>query len=180
MLRRALTNRDRGPQAWAFVAQRFADLSDRLPSNTVARMLEGVRTFTDPALAREVESFVAEHPVPQAARLVAQHLERMRTNVALAERTRGDLGTALTPGAWGDGHRSRVYGRAYVRAPHGRGPAPRSALLGPSTAVHSKVAPGSSMRTGSPGHVTSTSSRENWSPSTSIMSAMTRSTTSTA
>ena len=97
VLRRALTNRDRGPQAWAFVSSRFSDLSDRLPSNTVARMLEGVRTFTDPALAREVDSFVAEHPVPQASRLVVQHLERMRTNVALAERTRGDLGTALTP-----------------------------------------------------------------------------------
>ncbi len=80
------------------MAQRFTDLSNRLPSNTVARMLEGVRTFGDAALAREVESFVAEHPVPQAARLVTQHIERMWTSVALVDRTRADLGAALTSG----------------------------------------------------------------------------------
>jgi puromycin-sensitive aminopeptidase len=98
VLRRSLTNRERAPQAWAFVAQRFADLSNRLPSNTVARMLEGVRTFGDASLAREVEGFVAEHPVPQAARLVTQHIERMWTSVALVDRTRADLGAALTTG----------------------------------------------------------------------------------
>ena len=43
----------------------------------------------------EDATFVAEHPVPQAARLITQHIERMWTSVTLVERTRADLGETL-------------------------------------------------------------------------------------
>jgi hypothetical protein len=59
-------------------------------------MLEGVRTISDPTLAADVDAFVAEHPVPQGAKTVAQHLERMHVSVALAEREAGRLGEALS------------------------------------------------------------------------------------
>ncbi len=59
-------------------------------------MITGVRTFHDAALAAEVEAFLEAHPVPQAARAFAQHLERMRVTVELAGREQARLGDALS------------------------------------------------------------------------------------
>ena len=42
-----------------------------------------------PAVAADVEAFIADHPVPQAKQTVAQHLERMQVTVALRERRAG-------------------------------------------------------------------------------------------
>ena len=49
----------------------------------MVRMIEGVRTLSDPAVAQDVLGFFAEHPLPQGERTLAQHLERLRVNVAL-------------------------------------------------------------------------------------------------
>jgi hypothetical protein len=43
-------------------------------------------TLSTPEQAADVEAFIAAHPVPQAAKTVEQHLERLRVNVALRER----------------------------------------------------------------------------------------------
>ena len=73
LLSRALGNRVNGPAVWAFVAERWPTLVDRFPSPAIPRMVTGVRTFTDEALARQVESFLDEHPIPQGAKQIAQH-----------------------------------------------------------------------------------------------------------
>jgi puromycin-sensitive aminopeptidase len=86
LLRNTLMNRRNGPVAWRFVRQRWSDLLDRFPHTSIARMLEGVRTFTTAELAADVEAFLAEHPVPTGERTVRQHLERMRVSVRFAER----------------------------------------------------------------------------------------------
>ena len=54
VLRRALTNRDRGADAWAFVTTNWDLLGERFPSNSIARMLEGVRALDRPDLAERV------------------------------------------------------------------------------------------------------------------------------
>ena len=59
------------------------------------RLLEGVRSFTDPALAADAEAFLAEHPVPQGDLTVAQHIERMHVSVQLAERESARLSQHL-------------------------------------------------------------------------------------
>ena len=59
-------------------------------------MAEGVRTLTDPAVAQDVLAFFAEHPVPQATKTMAQHLERLRVNAAFREREHASLAAALT------------------------------------------------------------------------------------
>ncbi|MCO5317680.1 MAG: M1 family metallopeptidase [Microthrixaceae bacterium] len=87
-LRRALSNRDRGAEAWAFIEAHHGELRDRLPSGSLPRMLEGIRTFTDGATARRVEDFLLEHPLPSGTRQVEQHLERMWATVEAAERMR--------------------------------------------------------------------------------------------
>jgi puromycin-sensitive aminopeptidase len=95
LLRIALSNRTHGPKAWTFVRRHWDEINERLPSSTIVRMAEGVRTLTDPALANEVQGFFAEHPVPQGERTMAQHLERLRVNVALRAREAKRLADSL-------------------------------------------------------------------------------------
>jgi puromycin-sensitive aminopeptidase len=86
VLRRALTNRERGADAWAFVSSRWDQLTERFPSNSIARMLEGIRALDRADLAEEVLRFVERHPVPQGEKIVDQHRERLLVNVALRSR----------------------------------------------------------------------------------------------
>ena len=86
VLRRALINRERGEEAWAFLRDRWDDVGQRLPSNSIARLLEGVRWLSHPEVAADVSTFLGDHPVPQGARTIAQHLERLAVNVALRRR----------------------------------------------------------------------------------------------
>jgi hypothetical protein len=58
-------------------------------------MLAPIATLTEPELANEVQTFFASHDVPQGARTLAQHLEKLKVNVALAERERPVLKEAV-------------------------------------------------------------------------------------
>ncbi len=92
---RSLANRAQATRTWDFVARRWDDTLARFPSNSISRMLNGIRTFTDAGLARTVEGFLVEHPVPQGEKPIAQHRERMRAGVALRERVGADLAAVL-------------------------------------------------------------------------------------
>ncbi|MFL6206336.1 MAG: M1 family metallopeptidase [Acidimicrobiales bacterium] len=81
-----IANRDNGAQAWRLVHERWDEMNERFPSNSIVRMLSGMRSVNDPALAADIEAFTAEHPVPQAKQTLQQHLERLRVSVALRER----------------------------------------------------------------------------------------------
>jgi puromycin-sensitive aminopeptidase len=82
-----IANRDNGSLAWKLVHERWDEMNERFPSNSIVRMLSGIRSVTDAALAADIEAFTAEHPVPQAKQTLQQHLERMRVSVGLRERT---------------------------------------------------------------------------------------------
>jgi len=91
LLRRALANRTQGERAWSFVSAEWELLNERFPSNSIARMLEGVRSLDTPAVAARVFAFFETHEVPQGDRIVAQHLERLEVNLALRARIAGPL-----------------------------------------------------------------------------------------
>jgi puromycin-sensitive aminopeptidase len=95
VLRRALTNRDHGELAWFFVAAEWDTINSRFPSNSIARLLEGVRSLTKPSTAREVLTFFETHEVPQGDRILAQHLERLEVGVALRQREQDQLSDEL-------------------------------------------------------------------------------------
>ncbi len=95
VINRALLNREQGPRVWAFLASHWDELGERFPRNTITRMVAGMTTFTDPALARDVASFFSEHPVPQGAKTLSQLLEKLAVTVALAEREGDRLGASL-------------------------------------------------------------------------------------
>jgi len=94
LLGRALANRTHGAMAWQFVRKNWPTLIERLPSSTIVRMAEGVKWLID--VAPDVEGFFAEHPVPQGTKTLAQHLERLRVNVAFREREHAALAEALS------------------------------------------------------------------------------------
>jgi puromycin-sensitive aminopeptidase len=86
LLRETLTNRDNAGVAFAFVTERWPDITGRFPANSIPRLVSGIRAVRDRALAERAAAFLADHPVPQGARQIPQHIERMWVTVALAER----------------------------------------------------------------------------------------------
>jgi len=73
---------------WRNLVDHWEDLNGRLPSNSIARMLEGIRALgadVDP----DVDQFLDDHPVPQGALMVAQHRERRHVNLGLGNRLAG-------------------------------------------------------------------------------------------
>jgi puromycin-sensitive aminopeptidase len=91
----ALRNRAHGPAAWAFVRDQWDAIRDRCSGPLVARMLEGVTWLVDAPTFDDVTSFVAAHPVPEAARTIQQQLDRLRVHRRMAERERERFATAL-------------------------------------------------------------------------------------
>lgn len=95
LLRRAMGNRANTSRAWAFITTNWDTLISRLPSAGIPRLVDGITVVNDAALADEIETFLDRHPVPQAAKKVAQYCERMRVGVALRSREAARLGDAL-------------------------------------------------------------------------------------
>jgi puromycin-sensitive aminopeptidase len=58
-------------------------------------MIDPVKLLNTPQLEADVQSFFAEHPIPQAVKTLEQVLERQRVNVALRQREEGPLSAAL-------------------------------------------------------------------------------------
>lgn len=86
LIRQALHHRHHRNLVWRVLTDNWGDLTARLPSNSIARMLEGVRALVDPDVEPGVDAFLDGHPVPQGALVVAQHRERRLVNVELARR----------------------------------------------------------------------------------------------
>jgi puromycin-sensitive aminopeptidase len=98
LLRRALSNRDAGEIAWFFVSSEWEAITTRLPSNSIARFLEGIRGLSKSGTAAEVMAFFETHEVPQGDKILAQHLERLEVNVALRQREAARLARRLLHG----------------------------------------------------------------------------------
>ena len=88
LLGRCIAHRDHGARAWRFVREHWDEPNARFPSNLMVRIVEPVPRLTRPEEQADVAGFLAEHPLPQAAKRVEQVLERQGVNVAL-RRARG-------------------------------------------------------------------------------------------
>ncbi len=88
LLRRALTNVHHGSRTWSFVTDRWSELTASISTIGMTRLLEGIRSFDDAALAAAAEAFISEHRPDDPSPVVDQHLERMWVNVRAAERLR--------------------------------------------------------------------------------------------
>jgi puromycin-sensitive aminopeptidase len=95
LLNRCIANRNHGPQAWEFVRRNWKQANDRFPNNTIVRMVDSVKLLNTDVVAADVQSFFAEHPIPQGAKTLDQILERQRVNAALRQREEQRLSAAL-------------------------------------------------------------------------------------
>ena len=95
VIQRALRNREHGPLVWAFVRDHWDEVRARFSGSLIPRLLDGVTWLVDDASIIDVPRFLADHPVPEGARVIAQHLERQRVHRALVDRERGRLSAAL-------------------------------------------------------------------------------------
>lgn len=96
VLAQALMNRDHGAAVWATIEDNWAAINEKFPSNTIVRMLTGVRWLTGSDEIASVENFFADKDLPQGQKQLDQHLERLRVNGAFRERVQADLSAALT------------------------------------------------------------------------------------
>ncbi|MDQ1508518.1 MAG: puromycin-sensitive aminopeptidase, partial [Actinomycetota bacterium] len=95
VIQRALRNREHGPLVWAFVRDHWDEVRARFSGSLVPRLVDGVTWLVDDSSVVDVPRFLADHPVPEGARMIAQHLERQRVHRALVDRERGRLAAAL-------------------------------------------------------------------------------------
>ncbi|HEV2370061.1 MAG TPA: ERAP1-like C-terminal domain-containing protein, partial [Acidimicrobiales bacterium] len=92
-----LANRVAGPQAWDFMSKHWDKLIERIPQNSVVRMLEGIPSLCNTELAARIHAFFAEHPIRSGQRTLDQILERLDVNVAFATAQRDQVAAALAP-----------------------------------------------------------------------------------
>jgi puromycin-sensitive aminopeptidase len=90
-----MMNREHGSKAWQHIKDNWDEMFEKYPTNTIARMLSGVKALSRPEQAEDVFAFFEDHEVPQGRLMLEQHLEKLRVNVALRERETGRLGDAL-------------------------------------------------------------------------------------
>jgi len=95
LVRRAMGNREHGPLVWRYVQDNWEAINERFPSNSIVRLLEGIRSLSKPDVADTVFAFFEDHEVPQGDKTLAQHLERLEVNVALRAREADRLAAHL-------------------------------------------------------------------------------------
>jgi ApbE superfamily uncharacterized protein (UPF0280 family) len=65
-------------------------LGEKFPAHILPRMLDGVRLLCrDHALADDVRTFIAAHPIPSGQRTIDQTVERLGVNEAFVSRVNG-------------------------------------------------------------------------------------------
>jgi puromycin-sensitive aminopeptidase len=97
LLQLLVARRLTGPAIWRRITEEWETLVARFPSNTMPRMLDGVRMLCrPPGLAAEVAAFVDGHPLRAGGRSVQQILERLEVNVAFGEREGTTLAALLS------------------------------------------------------------------------------------
>ena len=77
---------DSGPAVWADARSKWDEILASMPGMTKTRVIEGLPALSQPEVAADVKAFFAEHPFPEAARVLEQRLEMLDANVRLRER----------------------------------------------------------------------------------------------
>ncbi len=99
VLARMLANRATGPYAWSRFKDRWHGILEIAPPMTQSRMADGFPALSHPEVAADVAAFLAENPLPHAAKAVEQKLERLSALVQMRERETEALAGALPSGS---------------------------------------------------------------------------------
>jgi puromycin-sensitive aminopeptidase len=91
-----MARRGAAPEVWGWVEANWDRMVARFPSSLLTRVFEATAAIVDPDLAARVHQFCAGRDLPISAVRMAQILERMDVQVALAERLRDAIPAGLT------------------------------------------------------------------------------------
>jgi len=95
VLARCIANRWHGELAWTIVRKHWDYANATFPNPSIIRMVDPVKTLNNPSVIADVQSFFAEHPIPQSVNTLAQVLERQRVNGAVHERESATFAATL-------------------------------------------------------------------------------------
>jgi puromycin-sensitive aminopeptidase len=95
VVQRALRNREHGAAVWAFVRDNWERARARFSPSLIPRLIEGTTWLVEDAVAADVTTFVASHPLPSGGRTIAQHLERLEVHRVTVARERARFSAAL-------------------------------------------------------------------------------------
>jgi len=96
LLARMLGHRENGPIVWELVKENWEEILLSMPPQNRRRMLDLIMYRSEPEIAADIESWLAEHPIGGADKYTQQQMERLRVRVGLRERESGRLRSALT------------------------------------------------------------------------------------
>jgi len=97
LIRLLLVNREVGPATWERIVGAWDEFPKKFPSNTLPRMLDGIRALcAPPELATGVTSFIEAHPLAAGGRTIEQILERLAMSVAFGRREGPTMATTLS------------------------------------------------------------------------------------
>ena len=86
VLARSVAQREHGAEAWAFIREHWDELQARFSPPNVIVLAAGTRFLTEPETVEDVQSFFADHDIPQSRLVLQQTLERQRIAAALHRR----------------------------------------------------------------------------------------------
>jgi puromycin-sensitive aminopeptidase len=95
LLARMLANRFAQAATWSALEAGWDVLLAKYPANAAASLLHPIRSIVDEDLAARINRWLDAHPVPQAARPLAQAREMQAVHQAFARRVRGRLAQLL-------------------------------------------------------------------------------------
>ena len=95
VLAQALMNRANGAAVWQRIANDWGSINEMFPSNTIVRMLTGIRWLTDDSSVEQIGEFFDGRELPQGQKQLDQHLERQRVNAAFRSRVADQLADVL-------------------------------------------------------------------------------------
>ena len=95
VLARMLANRVTGPYAWSKLRDRLDGILEIVPPMTQSRIADGLPALSHPEVAADVAAYLAENPLPNAAKAVEQKLERLSALVRMRERETEAIAGAL-------------------------------------------------------------------------------------
>lgn len=95
LIARLLGNRETGPLVWELVKANWDDVLEAMPPQNRRRMLDWIIYRSEPEIAADIESWLADHPLFGAEKYVEQQMERLRIRVGLRQREAERLGDTL-------------------------------------------------------------------------------------
>lgn len=81
-----LSNSDNSEKAWNLVKENWEDLLKVMPEWTASRILDALPSIYNKALAKDIEEFLKDNPLPSAEKISKQKLERLKANIAFKDR----------------------------------------------------------------------------------------------